>query len=306
MVSVIIPTHNSGQYIGSALDTVLGQTVKDVEIIVVDDGSTDETRNIIAKCYPMVRYIFQVNNGAASARNRGIREATGEFVAFLDADDLWLPMKLEKQEEYLRLHPNVGIVITEERAFNSSGPIPKRSRKRETLMNGDTVRRIFMYSGVATPTVMVRRKVFEDVGLFDERLKVAEDDNLWMRIAMKWPMGLVDEVFVLCRIREGSLTRTPGSVFAGVMKHLDIIEAEYPDLRLRLQGLINKKRSSMYFSEGIQSLSCNELRVARAHFKESWRLHKLNVRSALYALACILPVWAIKWIRVSRRTILNR
>ena len=110
LVSVIIPTYNSSQYIKEAIDSVLAQTYKNFEIIVIDDGSTDNTKEVLAPYLSVIKYIYKNNGGPASARNRGIKEANGEFVAFLDADDVWKPDRLARGVDILDQRPEVGLI----------------------------------------------------------------------------------------------------------------------------------------------------------------------------------------------------
>ncbi len=305
MVSVIIPVYNSEMYLQESFDSVLKQTFKNYEIIAVDDGSTDRTKEIIQQFYPMVRYIFQGNGGAAKARNTGIREAKGDFIAFLDADDIWLPTKLQKQIDYFRQHPDVDFTFTENSLFNEKGIIVKTLRKKERLMKGDIVRNIFWKSYVATPTVMVKRRVFQEIGKFDESLITAEDDNLWLRIAMRFKIGLIDEPLVLVRVREKSLTQAEGNIFIGVQNHLNIINTKYPDLKERLGSLIKKKYSLLYFIRGLEYFRRDEFQESRSFFKESLKYSKNNFRCFLYYCLSYLPSSIIDALRNTRRKILR-
>jgi glycosyltransferase involved in cell wall biosynthesis len=305
MVSVIIPVYNAEMYLRESIDSVLKQTFKNYEIIVVDDGSTDGTREIIHQSYPMVRYIFQSNGGPAKARNRGIAEAKGDFIAFQDADDIWLPTKLEKQVEYFRQHPDIDFTFTENSLFNSNGILKSEIGKRKRLMEGDIVRNIFWKSYVATPTVMVRKKVHQEIGGFDESLITAEDDNLWLRIAIRFKTGLIDEPLVLVRINEKSLTRTEKNIFVGVREHLNLIEKKYPELRQRLGNLINKKYSMIYFIHGLDYFLRNEFQEARMQFQESLKYDKFNFKSLLYWLFSYLPFTILNILRNVRRKILG-
>jgi len=182
LVSVIIPTYNRAASIGEAIESALAQAYPAMEIIVVDDGSTDDTRQSIAHRYPQVRYFHQENGGVARARNRGIREARGEFIAFLDSDDLWLPGKIEKQVACFKQYPDVGLVYTDADFFDDTGPARVfRARTSKTeFSTGDMVVNLFTRFSLHTPTVMMRRAVFQTVGYFDEELKAVSDDNLWI------------------------------------------------------------------------------------------------------------------------------
>ncbi len=304
MVSVIIPTYNSARYLCEALDSVLCQRYPDYEIIVVDDGSTDDTERMIADRYPMVRYHFIENRGAAAARNFGISKAEGEFIAFLDADDRWLPEKLEKQVRLLECDQRLGMVFTENGFFNESGIVQERVNKRGRLMDGDIVRNIFLNSYVATPTVMVRKRVLDDVGLFEEGLVVAEDDNMWMRIGMKYGIELIDDPLVQCRITDGSLSRKSHNISWGVRKHIEVIRTKYPKIYRRLgRSAIRRKYSDLCFSEAYYAFSRDSHREARSNFIRSFFCYPFRMKPMLYVISTFFPLWMIEKIKHAKRNL---
>ncbi|MFO0752893.1 MAG: glycosyltransferase family A protein [Thermodesulfovibrionales bacterium] len=192
-VSVVIPAYNRAHCIAEAVESALGQTVRECEILVVDDGSTDATPDVLARYRDRIRYLRQENAGPAAARNHGIRESRGEFVAFLDSDDLWLPVKLELQLEEFRRDERMGIVST-----NVVFLYPDREAR--TLFgeqDTEAVRDGFLGEFLmVTSSVMVRAECFGRVGLFDETLQYAEDLDLFYRVARTYH----------CRILGGYLT----------------------------------------------------------------------------------------------------
>lgn len=302
MISVIIPTYNSDRYICEAIDSVLCQTYTDYEVIVIDDGSTDDTGRIIADRYPMVRYYLVENRGAASARNLGISKAQGEFIAFLDADDRWLPAKLEKQVALFEADKTVGLVFTENVNFNEQGLLEFTANKRSRLMHGNIVRNIFVNSNVVTSTVMVRKSVFDHVGLFEEDLFVAEDDNMWMRICMKYGIALLDERLVQYRETKGSLSRDCTATIIAVNKHIEILRTRYPDLYDRLGPLaIGKKYADLYFSEAYFYFKQGHYMASRTRFIDSYMSYPFRLKSLLYLLCTYLPSQAIEIIRGIKR-----
>lgn len=306
MVSVIIPTYNCDKYICEAIDSVLCQSYCEYEIIVIDDGSTDNTRSIIDNGYFTVKYHYLENNGVAAARNFGISIAQGEFIAFLDADDKWMPTKLEKQVNYFLSDDSLGMVFTENLFFDVHGITQKRVNKRANLMHGDLVRNIFINSYVATPTVMVRKSVFEAVGLFEEELVVAEDDNMWMRIGMKFNIELIDETLVQCRIAPESLSRKKSSIYNGVMKHIEVIKLKYPDIYERLgPSTIRTKYSELLFSEGYWFFADCKYREARSYFSKSYRFYPFRFKPLLYVISTYLPTWIIEKIRSKKSHLEN-
>ncbi|MDD5680054.1 MAG: glycosyltransferase [Candidatus Omnitrophica bacterium] len=198
-ISVIIPTYNRANYICNAIDSVLAQTYKDFEIIVVDDGSTDNTKEILTTYGGSAKYIYQQNQGVSSARNRGIKEAIGEYVAFLDSDDEWDERKLEKQVKLFEKEPSVYLQYCYARFVNVQ-------EKRDFIMP-EYVTRTFedlvlshyknKNADLPTSTVMIRKLCFDQIGCFDENLPCIEDYELWLRIAKKFAIGFIPEILVV-------------------------------------------------------------------------------------------------------------
>lgn len=301
MISVIIPTYNCDKYIRETINSVLCQTYKDFEVIVVDDGSTDGTRDIIERSFPNVRYHYTLNQGVSRARNYGIRKAQGEFVAFLDADDFWLPEKLEKQIKVLEADPDLMMVFTDILYFNENGTDTNQYSNRERLMKGDVVTNIFLKSGVGTSSVMVRKSVFEKIGVFEEGLRAAEDDNLWLRIALNFKINLIDEVLVHYRITEVSLSRTTSIIISGVRGHLELLESKYPELRNHLgRANIRRKKSVLYFTQGYFLFSNNQFGWARYYFLRSFFFFPRR-NSLFYFWCSFLPEAAIERTRKIKR-----
>jgi glycosyltransferase involved in cell wall biosynthesis len=297
MISVIIPTYNCEKYISEAIGSVLLQTCTDYEIIVIDDGSTDKTRDIVKNKFPEVRYFYISNQGVSRARNYGIRRALGEYIAFLDADDLWLPEKLEKQLKLFQSDQELALIFTEERIFDTNGFMDGKISKKKRLMKGDVVKNIFLFSNVTTSTVMVKRHVFQETGYFEENLKAAEDDNMWMRIALKFRIHLLDEVLVHYRWTENSLSRTASNLLSGVLKNLELIENKYPELSERLgRASIRRKKSDIYSSHGYYLFSNGCYTSARQYYFRSIALYP-KLGSIIYLLFTIIPPSIVEKIR---------
>ena len=189
-VSVVIPVFNAATLVGTALRSVFAQTFRDFEVIVVDDGSEDhlELNQTLAGWAGRIQYIRQPNGGPASARNTGIAHSTGQLIAFLDADDEWLPEKLARQVEYLQQYPETGLLHTGVAgSATASTAVPGAPRNAFC----ELFHTAFF---VNTLTVMVPRRVFAVVGGFDERREIhIEDWDLWLRIAAQYPMGYIGE-----------------------------------------------------------------------------------------------------------------
>ena len=168
-------------------------------------------------------------------------------------------------------------------------------------MKGDIVKNIFLSSNVSTPTVMVRSKVFQEVGYFDENLKVAEDDNLWMRIALKFRIHLLDEVLVHVRSRENSLTRSASNLLAGVLKNIELIENEYPELRKRLgRANIRRKKSDIHSSYGYFLFSRGDYARSRRFYLQSLTFYP-KISSLIYCFSSLFPSSIIEQVRKMKR-----
>ena len=193
-VSVVIPTYNRRGRLGRSIESVLGQTKAPQAILVVDDGSTDGTADWVRKSYPRVTVIEQKHTGVSAARNKGIEKAATDWIAFLDSDDCWMPDKLDKQMRALSLNPGYRICHTEERWIyrGKERPVAAPYRKK----GGWIFRSCLAVCAISPSTVVVHRKVFDEVGYFDESLPACEDYDLWLRITSRMPVLLVDEPLI--------------------------------------------------------------------------------------------------------------
>jgi len=196
-VSVIIPTYNRGWILREAVDSVLAQDYTDFELIVVDDGSTDDTREILDS-YGQDLFVFQQpNKGVSAARNRGLAESRAQLVAFLDSDDLWLPQKLTRQVEFFTINPAALICQTEETWVRDG--VRVNPKKRHHKFSGMIFKPSLALCLVSPSAVMIRKNLFDTVGLFDESLPACEDYDLWLRVSCRYPVFLIDEPLIIKR-----------------------------------------------------------------------------------------------------------
>jgi len=209
-VSVIIPTFNCARYLGRAIDTALGQTYKDYEILVIDDGSTDETSELIGQYDGKIRYFYQSNKGVSCARNLALSEANGEFFAYLDADDMWYPQKLEAQVAFLDRHRDCGLVHSEVSVIDEMDHVLHLQFNHESgrkVPQGHCVRDLLRQNHIKAPTVLERRDCIERAGTFDERLNGTEDYLHWIVVAMEGSaFGYIAEPLAMYRWRQGNLS----------------------------------------------------------------------------------------------------
>ena len=209
LVSVIIPTYNRGWIVGEAIDSVLVQDFSDYELIVVDDGSDDHTPEILAAYGDRITVLRQANRGVSAARNRGIAAAAGRLMAFLDSDDLWLPQKLSTQVRYFAENPDAVICQTEERWIRNG--VRVNPKKRHLKFSGMIFERSLALCLVSPSAVMIKKSLFNTVGVFDEDLPACEDYDLWLRISCRYPVHLINTPLIIKRGgHEDQLSRAAG------------------------------------------------------------------------------------------------
>ncbi len=194
-ISVIIPTWNRAGCLPAALDSVFAQSLVPHEVIVVDDGSTDNSRAIIQRHYRTVRYIHQENRGVSSARNTGIRAAAGDWIALLDSDDRWEAHKLERQQRALQGRPGAKICHSDEiwiRNGKRVNPMKKHAKR-----GGRIFQHCLPLCVISPSAALIRRELFDEIGLFDEALPACEDYDLWLRICAIHPVLYLDEPLLI-------------------------------------------------------------------------------------------------------------
>ncbi|MCU7922572.1 MAG: glycosyltransferase [Candidatus Thiodiazotropha sp. (ex Dulcina madagascariensis)] len=194
-LSVIIPTHNRRHTLPRALDSVLVQSFSPLEIIVVDDGSDDGTRRLIENRYPQCGYFAQPNQGVSSARNLGIQQAQGEWIAFLDSDDCWLPDKLRRQIELVGRSAGHRLCHTDEIWIRNDVRVNQMDKHAKS--GGHIFQRCLALCVISPSSVMLHRSLFDEFGLFDPELPACEDYDLWLRICSREPVLFIDEPLIM-------------------------------------------------------------------------------------------------------------
>ena len=247
LVSVVIPTFNHGDFLCEAIESVLGQTYPYFEIIVVDDGSSDHTQKKI-ECYgSRIRYFYQENKGLSAARNRGIKEAKGNFIALLDADDLWLPKKLELQMQCIAIGSGgtVGIVGCGGYWMNDQGCITGEFMRRNYPHRLRLWKELLMKNVLAAggSAALIRVECFRRVGLFDEKLHAAEDWDMWLRIASYFEVQFIEKPLVKIRVRKDSMS-APLHVQNMLNNELKVLKKNFSNTHSRLNIFFKQKALS--------------------------------------------------------------
>ena len=225
LVSVIIPTYNRGWILQEAIDSVLEQDFQDYELIVVDDGSVDNTPTILKAYKNEITVLSQANRGVSAARNSGIKSATGRLISFLDSDDLWLPRKLSTQVKFFNDHPQAVITQTQEHWIRNG--VRVNPKKRHHKFSGMIFERSLALCLVSPSAVMIKKSLFNRVGIFDESLPACEDYDLWLRISCRYPVHLIETPLIIKRGgHDDQLSKAAGLDKYRIQSLLKIIESD--------------------------------------------------------------------------------
>lgn len=273
LVSVIVPSYNTAKYLPDAIDSILRQTYQNFEIIVVDDGSTDDTRDVM-KAYagnPKVIYIHQENRGESGARNTGIRAARGELIALCDADDMWMPRKLEVQVPCFRDQPEVGVVYTNTVHVDSdNNELPTY---RTTRHNGRITRKLFGENFVTGSTSMFRRECF-DVEMYDETFKTCADYDLSLRLSVHFDFYYLDEITYRYRFWPGQVSNARNQLrfHDDSLRMREKFLARYPDLLP--PSVVREAWASMFADRAMTVMRLERKRLATR--KDIWTALRLR------------------------------
>lgn len=306
-VSVVIPAYNAARFLPQTIEGLRAQTQPADEIIVVDDGSTDDSRQVIASLGEGITYIHQENAGVSAARNRGITVATGDIVAFLDADDHWLPEKIAKQLAVFQAQPKVGLVASDRSDIDANGRVLLDSLfKREGLdelfcnLAGRPIPRAFSRlvktNFLPTSSVMVRKSALAEAGLFDTGIRYGEDLELWARIAAKHAVVCLPEVLVLYRLHDSNATQHTERLLADMVRVMQRIRS-WGRQQLREEGEdADAFVANAFWELGYWHFNAAAPRKAREAFLASFR-ERPALRALTYACLSYLPVKTIKTLR---------
>ncbi len=285
-VSVVIPTYNRAHLLGRAIQSVLDQTYRDFELIVVDDGSTDNTEEVVEGLSDeRVKYIrHEKNKGGAAARNTGIKAAKGQYIAFQDSDDEWLPEKLEKQMKVFETAPTeVGVVYTDMQRINKNGKPEYWHSPRVTngsLINPKTSD--YQVMGLGIQSTLIRKDCFDKVGLFDEKFPRFIDLELFIRLSKHCHFHHIEESLVKYHATEGISSSREALFTARKL----LLERYFEDV-----GGNRKFLADQYFSMGMSLCSDGELTQGRKHLMKAARIYPINVKYLGAALASLLGQW---------------
>lgn len=311
-VSVIIGTYNHGRYIASCIESVLAQTYGRCEIIIIDDGSTDNTADVVKPFQDRVTYRHQQNQGRGASRNAGINLASHDWIAFLDADDLWEPTKLEKQVAAIVAHPEIDLIVTNACWFDNDRIVKGDYFKTMRLFHQQKIERhgtlgifterlypLFIDENfVNLSSVLVRKKALYDEGLFDATLPRAQDRDLWLRLSRRCTFAFIDEILTRSRVHslgDGLTTIVPAisrvQLFEKALAFGSEWEKKYEQRLRHRVGHCHYDLAHFHFYRD------NDLRKARVEFAKAMSYGYTNMNVKAHYLATFFPVGLITGLR---------
>lgn len=306
-ISVVIPTYNRARFLPAAVASVRAQSYPCDEILIVDDGSSDDTAEVVAALGPGVRLIRQANAGPAAARNRGIDEARCDLVAFLDTDDRWLPGKLAAQVELFRREPALALACADMAIEDGAGVqlvesnfVQRGLQPEFAALNGrplpDAPRRLLELNFVNTSTVVAKRQLLVELGGFDTRLRYGEDLELWLRIAARHPIACVASVQEVRVEHDSNVTRSVEPMLQGYVQMAKAIR-EWAGADMARWGVDpNRYVASCMADLGYWYFSNGRMPEARSALVASFQ-EAPNLRSVLYWAGSLLPAFLRRFVR---------
>lgn len=302
LVSVIIPCFNNADMLPGAINSVLEQDYPNIEIIVVDDGSTDESIEVLKQFNKKITLIQQINQGPAAARNKGLQAAAGEFIAFNDSDDLWLPGKLTAQIDFLQRHPEFAMCycgwmewdghssllsITDDPidaapTISSEGPASQ----------GWLYTALLKESVIHTITAVLRKEVIDNIGLFNTDYRIGEDHDYWLRISRKYRIAKLSQVYALYRNNPNSITKKVHDKNYSLLI-LESAIANYglncPSGEQASQTLLNQYLGARHFTYGYNAMLQGDREKALSSFKGCIRYRHRLTKAVVFTILCSLP-----------------
>lgn len=339
-VSVVIPTFNCEQYVGCAILSALGQSIPPHEVIVIDDGSTDQTPDVLAQFGSDVTVLNQPNAGVSGARNSGIAFASGELIAFLDADDVWYEDKLAHQIQFLRSHPAMIGIFTDFALGNADGQIFREKAVTENYMvfsryqlnwetifqeseslvfdKSDEVRNtvrvffgriltsLFMGNFINTSSLLVSRRHLLSIGGFDSSRKTQEDYECWLKLAALGEFGYIDRSLVLTRRRANQLTNELNAEEI-LLNSLGVVESAALEFGPQLdRNIVSKRLSDKNRDVGFFYFKRDDMPTARKHFRMAIGARGIDFLSIVLMFASYLPQrLALEVLQAAKRVYIN-
>ncbi len=301
LVSVVIPCYNNAEHLVAAVDSVLAQDYPNIEVIVVDDGSTDNSVDVLKQFGARITLLQQANQGPAAARNTGMLAATGQYIAFNDSDDLWLPGKLTAQVNYLQQHPDIGLCYCGWAVWNGQTPLEQlkaqyqpvsSSAAEDAYYSGWLYLKLLKDSVIHTITAVIQREVLDTVGMFNTEYRIGEDHDFWLRISQQYRMAKLAQVYAVYRDNPVSTTK---KVHA---KNFSLLVLESAIARYGLhcpsgaqapQALVNTYLGARHFTYGYNAMLQGHRDKALVSFKGCIHYRYKLAKAIAFTLICAMP-----------------
>jgi len=303
LVSVVIPTYNLCDNLVEAVESVMAQSYPYIELIVVDDGSTDQTQARMEEYGDNIVYVRQANQGPAAARNTGLETATGEFIAFLDADDLWRPEKVRKQIDYFREHPELGMLCTDSREFDETGTFSDSFLAQFGRIDRDG----YVFETIAatafplTSTVMIRKECIETGLRFNTELTRFQDIDFFMRINLLYPIATIDEQLVDRRLHAGNRSKDHYGRFLSRTIAFTKILSDGTELNSAQRRAVRKLLASSCSKVGGCHWGKFDMKEARRWYWKAVRFDAVGLDALAHVVLSFLPVRCIAFLRRLKR-----
>lgn len=303
-VSVVIPSYNCAQYLSRAINSVLQQSYSNFEIIIVDDGSTDNTGEIIASynTNEKIKYFYQSNGGVSTARNAGIRNSSGEYIAFLDADDYWAKDKLEKQMKVFMADRNIKLVHSNIFVFTEGNeeqihPLSVRVDFNRLTTKELFIKILFWEVGIHHSTVVFEKKVWELLGGFDEKLSYlgCEDREFQLRLLKEYNIYFLKDCLAYYMSRHKSISKNIDNMHKARMYVIDKT-VEETEFFKKIHITKKKVYSKLFLRYGIRKFRARVTKEAISDFKISIGYYPFNLQAYIYIFCCLLPVRLIDFL----------
>lgn len=302
LVSVIIPCYNSAAHITAAIDSVLAQDYPNIEVIVVDDGSTDSSIDILRQFGDKIIVLQQANQGPAAARNAGMRIASGQFIAFNDSDDLWLPGKLTAQISYLLQHPDIGLCYCGWAIWHDATSLEQISAQladadhaiaiEDAYYSGWLYLKLLKDSVIHTITAVMRREVIDTIGMFNTTYRIGEDHDFWLRISQRYQMAKLSQTYAVYRDNPHSTTKKVHAKNFSLLV-LESAVAHYglscPSGARESQTVVNSYLGGRHFTYGYNAMMQGHRDKALVSFKGCIRYRYRLGKAILLSAVCAIP-----------------
>lgn len=308
LVSVIVPAFNAAKTIAETISSALNQTYGNIEIVVIDDNSNDNTAEIMGEmCGRFKNIIYHKNatkTGPSASRNIGIASSSGNYIAFLDSDDLWLSGKIRRQVDYFLSYPDISLVFCKSKILRYQGMLdcPNVKFPKEIFVSQEKAYgRLLLSNFMNTSSVMVRKIIFKETGYFDENIFLAEDHDLWLRILKEgFRFGFIDEFLVIYRDNPAGTSKNPTKFESTKLDFLKKHLGNNPDLS---NDYVKRCYSDAYLDIGLGYYKENDLRSSRKYLLKSIFYDKANLESYAVYFKTLFGVRILKILRIIKSKI---